>query len=64
MRGNTFENSVKNKALNKERVCIDCGADISQLHSNAKRCNICAAKSSHIFEDMVKYIPGFITVNV
>ena len=60
MHGNTLENSVKNKALNKEHVCIDCGTDISHLHPNTKRCNICAAKKSKKFEDMVKYIPEFL----
>lgn len=60
MRGNTSKNSAKSKVLNKERVCIECGADISHLHPNAKRCNICAAKKSRKFEDMVKYIPGFL----
>lgn len=60
MHGNTLENSVKNKVLNKKRVCIECGADISHLHANTKRCNICAAKKSKKFEDMVKYIPGFL----
>ena len=53
MHGNILENSVKNKALNKEHVCIDCGTDISHLHPNTKRCNICAAKKSKKFEDMV-----------
>lgn len=60
MHGNTLKNSAKSKVLNKEHVCIDCGTDISHLHPNAKRCNICTAKKSRKFEDMVKYIPGFL----
>lgn len=52
MHGNTSKNSVKNTVLHKERVCIDCGIDISHLHPNTKRCNICAAKKSKKFEDI------------
>ena len=60
MRGNTFENSVKNKALNKERACIDCGADISHMYRTTKRCTICAAKKSKKLKNMVKHISAFL----
>lgn len=34
--------AIKNKLI--IRTCIDCGSDISSLHHNAKRCEICSKK--------------------